>query len=133
MMLTQLQKKVLATIAKLRHERSDVAGGVVLNANRPSISDDIDIFHYTEQEVVATARKDIAALREAAFSVREELMQFGLVEVLVREGSDETLIQWMEETVRRFFPLQRDPSSGFACMMRILQSTRPSPRRAGGK
>jgi hypothetical protein len=112
-MLTELQKHVLATIGKLRDEKSYVAGAAALNANRPRISDDIDIFHDVEREVVATARRDIAALRGAKFSVHELLMQYGLAEVVVKQGGEETTIQWMEETVRRFFPLLRDPVFGY--------------------
>ena len=58
--------------------RSYVAGGSALNASRPRISDDIDIFHDAEREVVATAQRDVIALREAKFSVSEVLMQYGL-------------------------------------------------------
>jgi len=68
-MLTELQKHLLAILGNLRDEKSYVAGGSALNVDRPRISDDIDIFHDAEREVVATAQRDIVALREAKFSV----------------------------------------------------------------
>jgi hypothetical protein len=112
-MLSELQKQVLAVLGKLRDDTSYVAGGSALNVNRPRISDDIDIFHDAEREVVATAQRDVIALREAKFSVSEVLMQYGLAEVVVKRGTEETTIQWMGETVLRFFPLQRDPIFGY--------------------
>jgi hypothetical protein len=112
-MLTDLQKKVIRTIAKLRDSKSYVAGSAVLNAAHPRISDDLDIFHDDARDVVAIAERDIEALRAAGFEVGEEIRQYGLVETVVRLLGEETLIQWHEETAERFFPLQADSEFGY--------------------
>ena len=112
MTLTDLQKRVLRLLAANRSETSYVAGGVVLNRNWPRRSDDIGIFHGTDEEVVAAARKDIDALAAAGFRVRTDMMIYGCVDATISEGSSETIIQWFGETKRRFFPLVRDEDWG---------------------
>ena len=53
MALTQIQKDIMASIAANRSDSSYVAGGVVLNMDWPRVSDDIDIFHDTDEEIGA--------------------------------------------------------------------------------
>lgn len=113
-MLTPIQKRVVATLAGLRAEGSYLAGGAVLNAHRPRISEDIDIFLDRENAVAATARRDMEALRAAGLAVREEIASFGFVEAVARaaDSGEATQIQWMQELAYRFFPLQRDAEFG---------------------
>ena len=49
-----------------RSESSYLAGGVILNLNWPRRSDDIDIFHDTDESVSVAAQKDIADLESGA-------------------------------------------------------------------
>jgi hypothetical protein len=69
MALTDLQKRIMQRLAKNRSETSYLAGGVILNLNWPRRSDDIDIFHDTDEEVSNTAEKDISDLRKENFRV----------------------------------------------------------------
>jgi hypothetical protein len=108
MALTPLQREVMASIAKNRSETSYVAGGLVLNMDWPRRSDDIDIFHDTDEEIVASADLDIDTLRTDGFRVDVEIRGYGIVESKVSKAGDSTLIQWMSETRTRFFPLVRD-------------------------
>lgn len=113
-MLTPIQKRVVATLAVLREEGNYLAGGAVLGARWPRISEDIDIFLDREDAVTVAARRDIGALRAAGLVVQEEVASFGFVEAVVRgaDNGEATQIQWMQESAQRFFPLQRDPEFG---------------------
>jgi hypothetical protein len=112
-MLTPIQKRVVATLAGLREEGNYLAGGAVLNARRPRISEDLDIF-LDRENAVAAARRDMEALRNAGLRVQEEIFSFSFVEAVVRaaESGEATQIQWMQESAYRFFPLQPDAEFG---------------------
>ncbi len=112
MALTRLQQDVMAVIAANRSESSYMAGGAVLNRDWFRVSDDLDIFHDTDEEIVATAKADISALEAAGFKVTTDVIIYGLVECTVSRGGDATLLQWMSETRFRYFPLVRDPEWG---------------------
>ena len=112
MALTQLQKDVMAVIAANRSETSHMAGGAVLNQEWPRLSDDLDIFHDTDEEIVATAKADIAALEAAGFKVTVDVLIYGVVECTVTRDGQHTILQWMSETRYRYFPLVRDAEWG---------------------
>jgi hypothetical protein len=113
MALTPLQRRVMAVLALNRSPTSYVAGGLVLNRDWPRLSDDIDVFHDTDEEIVDAARKDIAALRRAGFTARVDVESYGIVEATVGEDGLETVVQWMGESKRRFLPLVEDDEYGF--------------------
>lgn len=112
MVLTALQSAVMRCLARNRSETSYMAGGVVLNRDWPRVSDDLDIFHDTDEEIVDAARRDIDSLRAEGFRVEVDVEIYGCVEARVSRGGDSTLIQWTSETKRRFFPLVRDSEWG---------------------
>lgn len=112
MALTDLQKTVLRTLAANRSEGSYLAGGAVLNREWPRASDDIDIFHDADEDVVAAAQQDIEVLKASGFRVHTDVLIYGCVEVTVSDGNSATIIQWFGETKRRFFPLVRDEEWG---------------------
>lgn len=112
MALTILQKDVMASIAKNRSPTSYIAGGTVLNKNWTRMSDDIDIFHDTDEEIGGSADRDIETLKADGFGVRVVVDVYGCVEAEVSKGPETTIIQWMSETRTRFFPLIRDAEWG---------------------
>lgn len=112
MALTELQRDIMRRLAANRSETSYAAGGLVLNADWARQSDDIDIFHDTDEEIGAAAQADIATLRKAGFDVRVEIEIYGVVEAVVARGRQSTLVQWMSESKRRFFPIVRDEEWG---------------------
>lgn len=112
MALTPLQKDVMAVIAANRSETSYMAGGAVLNRDWFRLSDDLDIFHDTDEEIVATARADIIALEGAGFTVTVDVLIYGVVECTVSRVGQDTMLQWMSETRYRYFPLVRDAEWG---------------------
>ena len=105
MALTQIQKEIMASIAGNRSDSSYIAGGLVLNMDWPRMSDDIDIFHDTDEEIGTSADADIAKLEADGFKVSIEINIYGCVEASVVRGRERTLVQWMSETRTRFFPL----------------------------
>jgi hypothetical protein len=113
MALTDLQRSVMHCLSKNRSETSYAAGGAVLNREWPRLSDDIDLFHDTDEQIVEAADQDIAQLRAAGFLVTVDVRIYGCVEVRVRRNeTSETLVQWMSETKRRFFPIVKDAEWG---------------------
>jgi hypothetical protein len=72
MALTQLQSDILRCLAKNRSETSYLAGGLMLNKNWQRRSDDIDIFHDTDEEVTEAAKKDIATLGAAGYRTHQD-------------------------------------------------------------
>jgi hypothetical protein len=112
MALTDLQKRIMRRLALNRSESSYLAGGIILNLDWPRRSDDIDIFHDTDEEVSVAAMKDVADLEAAGFRVTVDLRAYGFFEATVSDGSSATIIQWMGETKLRFFPLIRDEQWG---------------------
>ncbi|KKB12087.1 hypothetical protein VE25_09125 [Devosia geojensis] len=112
MTLTPLQKQVMNVIAANRSETSYMAGGAVLNKDWFRVSDDLDIFHDTDEEIVDSARADITALKAAGFDVHIDVLIYGVVECTVSRNGSATMLQWMSETKIRFFPLVRDKEWG---------------------
>jgi hypothetical protein len=112
MALTQLQSDILRCLAGNRSQTSYLAGGLMLNRNWERRSDDIDIFHDTDEEVAAAAKADIATLKSAGYKTSTDFMVYGCVDATITDGKSETIIQWFAETKRRFFPLVRDEEWG---------------------
>jgi hypothetical protein len=112
MALTQLQSDILRCLAKNRSETSYLAGGLMLNKNWQRRSDDIDIFHDTDEEVTAAAMADIAVLDAAGYKTHKDFIIYGCVDATISYGKSETIIQWFAETKRRFFPLVKDKEWG---------------------
>ncbi len=112
MALTDLQKRIMQRLSLNRSQSSYLAGGLILNLDWPRRSDDIDIFHDTDEEVSDVAEKDIADLEKELFRVTVDVRAYGTYEATVSEDSSSTVIQWMSDTRIRFFPLVRDEQWG---------------------
>jgi hypothetical protein len=112
MALTQLQSDVLRHLAKNRSDSSYLAGGVMLNKNWPRRSDDIDIFHDSDEEVTEAAKADLAVLDAAGYKTHTDFIIYGCVDATVSDGTSSTIIQWFADTKRRFFPLVKDEEWG---------------------
>jgi hypothetical protein len=112
MALTDLQKRIMRRLSLNRSQSSYLAGGLILNLDWPRRSDDIDIFHDTDEEVSEVAEKDIADLEKEGFRVIVDVRAYGTYEATVSDDSSSTVIQWMSDTRIRFFPLVRDEQWG---------------------
>jgi hypothetical protein len=112
MALTQLQSDILRHLAKNRSDSSYLAGGLMLNKNWQRRSDDIDIFHDSDEEVAGAATADLATLEAAGYKVHRDFIVYGCVDATISDGASSTIIQWFAETKRRFFPLVKDEEWG---------------------
>ncbi len=112
MALTQLQSDILRCLAKNRSETSYLAGGLILNKNWQRRSDDIDIFHDTDEEVTGAAMADLGTLEAAGYKTNKDVFTYGVVDATISDGHSATIIQWSAETKQRFFPLVRDDEWG---------------------
>jgi hypothetical protein len=112
MALSRLQSNVLRALAKNRSDSSYLAGGLMLNSNWPRRSDDIDIFHDTDEEVTDAAKVDLATLDAAGFKTHRDFIIYGCVEATISDAAESTIIQWFADTKRRFFPLVKDEHWG---------------------
>jgi hypothetical protein len=99
-------------LSQNRSQSSYLAGGLILNLNWPRRSDDIGIFHDTDEEVSEVAEKDIADLEKEGFHVTIDVRAYGTYEATVSDDSSSTVIQWMSDTRIRFFPLVKDEQWG---------------------
>src|SRR5437879_3992384 len=86
MALTQLQSDILRRLAKNRSETSYLAGGLMLNKNWQRRSDDIDIFHDSDEEVTDAAKADLAILDAAGYKTHTDFIVYGCVEATVSDG-----------------------------------------------
>src|SRR3954469_14950618 len=112
MALTQLQSDILRHLAKNRSDTSYLAGGLMLNKNWQRRSDDIDIFHDTDEQVTGAAEADLATLDAAGYKTHTDVIIYGCVDATISDGKSETIIQWFAETRLRFFPLVKDEEWG---------------------
>jgi hypothetical protein len=112
MALTQLQSDILRRLAKNRSDKSYLAGGLILNKNWHRRSDDIDIFHDSDEDVAGAARADLAILEAEGYKVHTDFITYGCAEATVSDGLSSTIIQWLGDTKRRFFPLVHDEEWG---------------------
>jgi hypothetical protein len=84
----------------------------MLNMDNWRLSDDLDIFTDTDEEIPDSVKRDIQTLEVAGFEVVIDLEIYGCNEATIRKNKRETIIQWMTETKDRFFPLERDDEWG---------------------
>ncbi|WP_245470746.1 hypothetical protein [Bradyrhizobium guangzhouense] len=112
MALSKLQSDILRLLAKNRSDSSDLAGGLMLNKDWERRSDDIDIFHDTDEEVTDSAKADIAVLDAAGFKTHRDYIIYGCVDATISRDSETTIIQWFAETRIRFFPFVKDEQWG---------------------
>lgn len=116
MALTEFQIKILRLLADDRKKSgvSYVAGGVALGQALHSArrSEDIDLFHDSEEALWATWQKDRHTLEGAGHDVRVMREASSFVEAQVLEGKDTVLLQWARDSAFRFFPLVEDDLLG---------------------
>ena len=105
----------------LRTPESVFAGGAVLQWHGFRLSDDQDMFHAADEDIIAVARRDIVALEAAGFTVYDKRWREGLVEVQVgQEGRGTTKLQWVEAGAWNFFAPVPDSDFGWRLHMADL-------------
>ena len=118
MALTSFQNEILRLLAGNRelNAGSYVAGGLALNhrLGTPRLSRDIDVFHDSRDALFQSWNMDRAKLEDCAYTVRplREFQTF--IEAEVSKNGQRTEIQWAVDSAYRFFPLQKDETTGYS-------------------
>ncbi|MBI5548406.1 MAG: hypothetical protein HY901_31375 [Deltaproteobacteria bacterium] len=116
MPLSDFQRRLCRLLSEERKRSRDsyVAGGLALNevlAGRRR-SHDIDLFHDAEAALAAAWASDRATLSRAGLTVQVLRERPSFVEAHVSSGPDSTLVQWVQDSAYRFFPLVEHPDLG---------------------
>ena len=109
MPLTDFQRSVCRLIAQNRISSGEsyVAGAAALNEliQAPRVSQDVDLFHDTDEALESTWEADRKLLEEHEFQVRVVRERPSFVEAeLIRRG-ESLRLQWARDSAYRFFPL----------------------------
>ena len=118
MPLTAYQRSVCRLLAAERVSRGEryVAGGAALNEllMAPRVSQDVDLFHDAAEAVLVSWAADRQTLMSNGHDV-QPLREFPtFVEAEVRMGADGVILQWVQDSAFRFFPLVEHPDFGLA-------------------
>lgn len=116
MALTDYQRKICHILASERMLLGDryVAGGAALNEllQSPRLSHDVDVFHDTREAVQQSWDADRKRLVKEGYDVQiiREFPTF--VEAEIHMGSEGLILQWVQDSAFRFFPLIEHPDFG---------------------
>jgi len=118
MPLTEYQRQVCRILAahRVSHGERYVAGGAALNELLKSsrLSHDVDLFHDTREAVLASWTMDKFELEKAGHHVRTLREFTTFVEAEVTRGAEGVILQWVQDSSFRFFPLIEHPDFGLA-------------------
>jgi hypothetical protein len=121
MPIDDFQKRVIDVLMPLRSPESTFAGGIVLQRHGFRLSDDQDLFHADDADILTVARRDVEALETAGFEVGLEPIHEGLVEASVSAGEEGcTLVQWVQSGTWNFFKPVPDDVFGWRLHMADL-------------
>ncbi|MCC6586972.1 MAG: hypothetical protein IT168_09800 [Bryobacterales bacterium] len=104
---------MLRLLAAQRSPDSYIAGGVALNREGPRYSGDVDIFQDSETRVQAASVADVKALTAAGLDLAWRRIQSGRREAVVSGLDDRMMLEWVQDSAFRFFPVQADELFGF--------------------
>lgn len=116
MALTKFQRALCHVLATSRNgQASYVAGAVALNAlaDAPRISRDIDLFHDSQEALQYAWNADRATLQHHGYSIEIVRERPAYIEAVVGQRSERVLVQWLQDSAFRFFPLQAHPDFGW--------------------
>ena len=115
MALTDYQRGILALLADHRIERQEsyLAGGAALTVATasPRISQDIDLFHDTQEALLSTWEDDRRILADGGYGIEVKRQYPTFVEAFVRKSGSAVIVQWAVDSAFRFFPLVREASA----------------------
>lgn len=115
MPISDLQDEILKRIASNRSPESYLAGATVLHRaeDSPRFSQDLDFFHDVEESVAVCAERDSGTLRQAGYDFAWLLRTPTFHRALVTVGERQLKLEWAQDSVFRFFPVQKDERCGY--------------------
>lgn len=115
MPLSEVQGRVLRLLAANRSPESYLAGATVLHQgeNTPRYSQDLDYFHDLADSVATSAETDAATLQGAGYTVTWLLRTPTFHRAVVKGEGESLRLEWAQDSVFRFFPVQADPVCGY--------------------
>ena len=113
MPLSEFQSRLLRLLAAHRNPESYVAGASPLTRAGTRFSHDIDLFHDREAALQQAVTEDTARLEASGFGI-EWIRRFPMLRTaLIRDGGENTLLEWVVDSAYRFFPAMRDDLFGY--------------------
>jgi hypothetical protein len=115
MPLSQIQSEILRLIAANRNPDSYLAGATVIHRTErtPRFSQDIDLFHDRQENILHYAEQDANTLLEAGYGLSWQQRLPTFCRAVVTSGTSQLKIEWAQDSAFRFFPLQQDPCCGY--------------------
>jgi hypothetical protein len=116
MPLGNFEREVLRVLAANRNPDSFIGGATVLHqaADSPRRSQDVDVFHDAPELLLAAYEADVAALQKAGFQVEPVgRVQPEFRRALVAREGTQTKIEWVQDAMFRFFPIEPDAELGW--------------------
>lgn len=118
MPLTAYQREVCQTLAadRQKHGEQYIGGGAALNEWLKSarVSHDVDLFHDAQAAVMESWFSDRKALKRAGHGVHVIREFPSFVEAEIARDDDGVILQWIQDSAFRFFPLVEHPDFGLA-------------------
>ncbi len=115
MPLGPFEREILLLLAANRNPESHVAGASVLNQGpqSPRTSQDIDLFHDTEEALNAAVTADLSTLQKAGYQAPLISNQPTFKRASVSKDGQLSKIEWVFDSAFRFFPTEADPELGY--------------------
>jgi hypothetical protein len=115
MPLSLFQKQVFALLKANRNPDSYIAGGTAIHQSEQSLrfSQDIDLFHDSDEAVISSFKKDKKVLTENSYTFKELISEPSFYRALIQKGKDSLKLEWVRDTAFRFFPVIEDSELGF--------------------
>jgi hypothetical protein len=115
MPLSELQARVLQTLAANRSPDSYVAGATLVNRaeDSPRYSQDLDFFHDVADSVAQSAEQDAATLLKEGYAFTWLLRTPTFYRAVVTVEQEALKLEWAQDSAFRFFPVQPDDRFGY--------------------
>ena len=109
------EREVLRLLAVNRNPESFVGGATVLlhAADAPRRSEDIDLFHDTQQSLRLAVDQDLKTLRAADYTAELTMEGPYFYRASVARAGQLTKLEWVFDSAFRFFPVEADLDMGW--------------------
>jgi len=116
MAVTAFQRNICRLLAAERRRRGEsyVAGGIALGLALATgrVSRDLDLFHDTTEAVAESWNVDRRILEAQGYQIVPLTERPGFVQATVSRAGEILLVEWVQDSAFRFFPLVEDDQLG---------------------